>query len=66
MNHDGISWQDVLFEGFEVLVAAAVHGGCGTRSDQLVGVSRYRVPSDGTQWAGTGSGDGCHSRLISP
>ncbi|MEV8563764.1 hypothetical protein AB0478_46950 [Streptomyces sp. NPDC051917] len=35
-------------------------------SDRLLGVSRYRVPSDGTQWAGAGSEDGCHSRLISP
>ncbi|WP_158711644.1 ISL3 family transposase [Streptomyces xylophagus] len=29
MDHDGISWQDVLFEGFEVLVTAAAHGMCG-------------------------------------
>lgn len=36
------------------------------RRDQLLGVSRYRVPSDGTQWAETGSDDGRHSRLISP
>ena len=26
MDHDEISWQDVLFEGFEVLVTAPVHG----------------------------------------
>jgi len=29
MGHDEISWQDVLFEGFEVLVTAALHGVCG-------------------------------------
>ncbi|MFJ9713645.1 hypothetical protein [Streptomyces sp. NPDC101234] len=27
---------------------------------------RFVVPSGGTQWAGTGSDEGCHSRLISP
>ncbi|MCZ4103490.1 MULTISPECIES: transposase family protein [Streptomyces] len=26
MDHDEISWQDVLFEGVEVLITAAVHG----------------------------------------
>ncbi|WP_280882183.1 transposase family protein [Streptomyces pseudovenezuelae] len=26
MDHDEISWQDVLFEGFEVLVTTPVHG----------------------------------------
>ncbi|MQY16878.1 ISL3 family transposase ISFsp1 [Streptomyces sp. RB5] len=29
MDHNEISWQDVLFEGFEVLVTAAVHTACG-------------------------------------
>lgn len=29
MFHDEISWQDVLFEGFEVLVTAALHNMCG-------------------------------------
>lgn len=29
MEHDEIAWRDVLFEGFEVLVTAAVHGVSG-------------------------------------
>ncbi|WP_435851888.1 transposase family protein [Streptomyces umbrinus] len=29
MDHDEISWQDVLFEGFEVLITAAAHGVSG-------------------------------------
>ncbi|WP_078960338.1 ISL3 family transposase [Streptomyces sp. NRRL WC-3618] len=29
MDHDEISWQDVLFEGVEVLITAAVHGVSG-------------------------------------
>ncbi|MFK4103158.1 transposase family protein [Streptomyces sp. NPDC019531] len=28
MNDDEIAWQDVLFQGFEVLVTTAVHGAC--------------------------------------
>lgn len=29
MHHHEISWQDVLFEGFDVLITAAVHGVSG-------------------------------------
>ena len=51
MDHDEISWQDVLFEGVEVLITAAVHGVSGlmvrlaSRSGEGVCPSCGRAPA---------------------